>query len=199
MNTVSLFITIFLVLSLGFRLTRLVIAIRKAKFRNSGRTAARPMFWIMTISYVVFLVLCVMENQRRLNAFSWALSFAGLFLYLTSLTLREKAMHDLGRFFSPDIEIRHQHQVVKTGFYRYVRHPLLACMALEIVGLGMVFNAYATLIFVGFGVYMPLIYLRKWLEERTLRAALGEAYRVYEREVGAFWPRWNILSRFHRN
>ena len=183
------FLTTFLIGSLCFRLTRLVIAIRKAQSRDTGRTAARPIFWIMTLSYLIYLAFCGAEGFRRVGNFSWPVCAGGLLLYAGALALRERAMRDLGRFFSPDIEIRKEHQVVREGLYRYMRHPLLACMGWEIIGLGLIFNAYESLLVVGLGFYMPLILIRKSLEERTLVQSLGEGYRTYQREVGAFWPR----------
>lgn len=198
MSRAGVFLVVFLALSMSFRLTRLVIAIRKAKSRGPGRTTAKPMFWIMTVSYLIFLILCAQESRHRLNSFSWSISLFGLVVYIAALGVREKAMRDLGRFFSPDIEIRRRHQVVRDGLYHYVRHPLLACMALEILGLGFVFNAYHALLFMGLGFYMPLILFRKSLEERALLASLGDAYRTYQQGVGAFWPRWHSIGAAKR-
>jgi len=114
----------------------------------------------------------------------------GVAAYATALYLRERALRDLGRFFSPDIEIRARHEVIREGLYQHVRHPLLSCLALEILGLGLVFNAFKTLLAVGFGIYFPLIVIRQRLEEKALLRSLGDGYRSYQREVGAFWPRW---------
>jgi protein-S-isoprenylcysteine O-methyltransferase Ste14 len=189
MNLARWFLMIFIGASLSFRLTRLVIAIRRAKSHGAGQTTARPIFWIMTISYLIYLAFCAREGFRRADEFSWPVCALGLLLYMAALALREQAMKDLGRFFSPNIEIRQAHHVVREGLYRYMRHPLLACMGWEIVGLGLIFNAYHSLLVIGLGFYMPLILVRQTLEERTLLAQLGEAYRTYQREVGAFWPR----------
>jgi len=186
------FLLAFLLISLSFRLTRLALAVHKAKSRDSGHTTARPIFWVMTVSYLVYLACCSVEGFRHAGAFSWTVSGLGLLFYAGALALRERAMRDLGRFFSPDIEIRKEHQVVREGLYRYMRHPLLACMGWEIVGLGLVFNAYRSLFWVGLGFYMPLLLIRKTLEERTLVQSLGEDYRIYQREVGAFWPRLHV-------
>jgi protein-S-isoprenylcysteine O-methyltransferase Ste14 len=195
MTSARLFLAVFLFGSLSFRLARLTVAIHKAKSHGTGRRAARPIFWIMTISYLIYLAFCGREGFQRAGAFCWPVSALGLLFYAGALALRERAMRDLGRFFSPDIEIRKAHQVVREGLYRYMRHPLLVCMAGEILGLGLIFNAYASLLFVGLGFYLPLIVVRKTLEERALIEALGEAYRAYQREVGAFWPRLGTVLR----
>ena len=104
-------------------------------------------------------------------------------------------MRDLGRFFSPNIEIRQTHYVIREGLYRYVRHPLLLCMAVEIVGLGLVFNAYHSLIWGGLCFYFPLIGVRWLLEEKELARSLGEEYRRYQEEVGAFIPKFSFLFK----
>lgn len=192
MTSACFLLTLFLVGSLGFRLTRLLVAIRKAKSKNPGRTSARPIFWVMTVAYLTYIALCYSEGLRHADAFSGLVSVLGFFIYIGALVLRERAMRDLGRFFSPDIEIRNKHQVVREGLYRYMRHPLLACMGWEIIGVGLVFNAYSSLLWMGLGFYMPLIGVRMLLEERTLVHSLGESYRIYQREVGAFWPKLNV-------
>jgi len=192
------FLLAFVVIGLGFRMARLVFVIRNSKSRDTGRVTARPIFWIMTMTYLIYIAFCSHEGLGHGHRFSWGVSGLGLFLYAGALSLRELAMRDLGRFFSPDIEIRQGHRVVREGLYRHMRHPLLACMGLEILGLGLVFNAYLSLLWVGLGFYLPLILIRKTLEERTLLEVLGESYKQYQREVGAFWPHLSGFSNIKR-
>lgn len=183
----NLYLWSFVVLSLSFRIPRLAFAIRQAR-QERGQKAVKPIFWVMAISYFIYFGSCAWEAFNLRNHFSYALSLFGLILFLSALALRERAMRDLGRFFSPDIEIRLEHQVIREGLYRYLRHPLLACMGLEILGIGLVFNATRTLLIGGIGLYFPLIWIRKTLEEHVLIAQMGENYRAYMREVGAFVP-----------
>ncbi len=180
---------VFLIGSTLFRMTRLVIAIRKARRTGHGKVVSKPIFWVMTASYLVYLSFCAKEGWTRSAPFSLAVFLTGTGLYLFALALRELAMRDLGRFFSPNIEIRQSHRVVREGLYAYLRHPLLLCMALEIVGVGLVFNAYRSLVWLGLGFYFPLIGARWFLEEKELVKSLGEEYRHYQREVGAFIPK----------
>jgi protein-S-isoprenylcysteine O-methyltransferase Ste14 len=198
MSAIHFYLSTFLFLSIGFRALRLVQTIRKAHRQGRGMTSSRPIFWVMTAGYLIFLSTCGLEAFLELRPFSWGVSFAGLGLFLSALVLRERAMHDLGRFFSPDIEIRAQHHVVREGFYRFVRHPLLLCLMVEVLGLGLIFNAYFALISVGGGFYLPIVLLRKHLEEKVLLQSLGEEYRIYKREVGAFIPKPHVLFSLNR-
>lgn len=186
------YLTLFLIFSLGYRFIRLWIAVRHSRASKPGRITARPMFWVMTLSYLLFVTCAAREGVHRADRFSWPLSLAGFAVFVSALALRERAMADLGRFFSPDIEIRSGHQVVREGLYHHVRHPLLACMGLEILGLSGVFNAFQTFAVLGLGFYFPLIELRRWIEERALVRTFGEAYRAYQAEVGAFLPKWHV-------
>jgi protein-S-isoprenylcysteine O-methyltransferase Ste14 len=194
-----LYVSLFLTVSMIYRLTRLVMVVQKARSHGRGSTAARPIFWVMTGGYLLYLGAGAMESLRRTGPSSWGISLLGLFLYVSALILRERAMADLGRFFSPDIEVREGHRVVRRGFYAWVRHPLLVCMMVEVIGLGLLLNAFRTLLILGVGCYLPLIWVRKHLEEKTLLNRLGEEYRLYQRDVGGLMPRWRALSGFHRS
>src|SRR6266700_3880219 len=189
-----LYLVVFLSASFIYRLTRLIVSIRTARRQGRGRTTARPIFWVMTASYLLFLAFGAWEALRRAEPYAWSLSILGFLLYVSALLLRERAMRDLGRYFSPDIEIRSGHRVVRQGFYSWVRHPLLVCLMVEVAGLGLCLNAVWTLLFLGVGFYLPVILIRKRLEEKTLLEQLGEDYRLYQQEVGAFVPKWHIVS-----
>jgi len=187
----------FLLLSTLFRATRLVAAIRRAKRSAKGKVASKPIFWVMTLSYLIYLSLCVREGWTRNDLFAIPVFLFGVALYGLALSLREVAMRDLGRFFSPNIEIREAHHVIREGLYRYIRHPLLLCMMLEITAVGLVFNAYHSLLWGGFWFYFPLIGVRWLLEEKELVNSLGDEYRRYQEEVGPFIPKVSILFQTH--
>jgi protein-S-isoprenylcysteine O-methyltransferase Ste14 len=195
MNAVHAYLITYLAVSTSFRIIRLVKAVSRARQQRRGLTSSRPIFWVMTGGYLLFLTSAAYEAWDPSHRFSWGWSFLGLGIYSAALGLREYAMRDLGRFFSPDIEIRSQHRVVREGFYGVVRHPLLLCLMLEIIGVGLLFNAYTTLIYVGGGFYLPIILIRKHLEEKALLKNLGGAYALYQREVGAFLPKPQFFFR----
>lgn len=145
--------------------------------------------------YALFAMSCVIFAGTVLEFFFvprpryLAVSLAGVVLFVLSNCLRIVAIRTLGRFWSLHIEIREQHQFVRHGPYRYVRHPAYASFILESVAIPLVGNAWWSAA-VAVLVYVPLLLLRIKREEVALVEKFGGRYKAYQREVGALIPRW---------
>ncbi len=95
--------------------------------------------------------------------------------------------HALGVFFSPKLQVVAGHELVQTGPYRLVRHPMYATLFICMLGTSL---ASADLVIGGAslaGIIAMLVRLQK--EERMLENTFGEAYRTYQRTTGAIIPR----------
>jgi protein-S-isoprenylcysteine O-methyltransferase Ste14 len=79
-----------------------------------------------------------------------------------------------------------QKQLVKTGLYAYVRHPLYFGIILMLVGALIFLPTYSMMIF----VIISLLYLPIGvkLEEQKLVKEFGEQYISYQREVKMLFP-----------
>lgn len=73
-----------------------------------------------------------------------------------------------------------------TGPYRFVRHPLMACLLVMLWGHA-VMPAELALLAGGFSAYIAV---GLWFEERDLMRRFGPAYEEYRRRVPALVPRW---------
>ena len=85
---------------------------------------------------------------------------------------------DLLGIFAVDVAIATDHHVVETGPYRLVRHPSYAGAILAFAGYGICLGNWVSLLAVTFPVVRAFL-LRIGVEERALRAALGDSYREY--------------------
>lgn len=103
------------------------------------------------------------------------------------IALRLWAIIALGRYFRGTVHIQHDHQVVRSGPYRWVRHPsysgmLLASAALA-VWLGNPLSWLAAI-----GCILLAIMYRIRVEERVLSEALGERYLSYAAATSRLIP-----------
>ena len=111
-------------------------------------------------------------------------SALGLLLALWGMWLALGARIQLGFFTSATAE----HPVlVKSGFFRYIRHPMYAGAFLVTFGWPLIYGAPVTAILT---LIIGAIIAHQWMksEEGAMRAQFGEEYEDYKRETDALVP-----------
>jgi protein-S-isoprenylcysteine O-methyltransferase Ste14 len=156
----------------------------------AGQQQMRWSFYGFFILHTLIMVGAFVEFMGSDRALRWPATVAGLALYAASLVVRNVAIRALGRFWSLQIEIRSEHQLIREGIYNYVRHPAYLAITLEVLSIPLTVNAWWTVAFAAL-TYVPLLVYRLRVEERALVEKFGDGYRSYQREVGALWPRWS--------
>jgi protein-S-isoprenylcysteine O-methyltransferase len=104
--------------------------------------------------------------------------WVGLVLILLGQGLRWTAILTLKKFFTVDLNIASDHQLVRRGVYRYLRHPSYAGSLLSFLGLGLAFSNWLSILVIVIPITVALLY-RIRIEELMLSRALGEPYTRY--------------------
>lgn len=111
----------------------------------------------------------------------------GLAVFAGALWMLWRTHSDLGLNWSPTLEIRAGQEVVRTGVYRRIRHPMYASVGLCSVGQGLLLGNWLA----GWGglVGMLALYcLRTPQEEAMMREHFGVVYERYCSETGRLIP-----------
>lgn len=93
----------------------------------------------------------------------------------------------LGRNWSGDVTVKENHQLIQTGPYGIVRHPIYSGLLLMMTASVVFIDSYAallTLIVIGAAITFKLR-----LEEALMTEQFGDEYRRYKRKVKAIIPR----------
>lgn len=118
----------------------------------------------------------------------WA-GIAGVLLLLLSLWLFWRSHADLGRNWSPSLQIMESHTLVTKGIYRLIRHPMYASQWVFVVAQILLLPNWiagpATLV-----VFAPFYFLRVPQEEQMMLEQFGAAYRAYMVQTGRVLPKW---------
>jgi protein-S-isoprenylcysteine O-methyltransferase Ste14 len=93
----------------------------------------------------------------------------------------------LGNNVSPTVVTRQRHQLVTSGPYRWVRHPLYTVGFLSYMSFAVLAaNWYIAILAI---VALWLLSLRVPAEEEALIARNGDTYRDYAKRTGRFLPK----------
>ena len=94
---------------------------------------------------------------------------------------------DLGRNWSPSLELREGHELVTEGVYRYVRHPMYASEWLWGVAQALLLQNWVAGL-AGLALFAPLYVLRVPREERMMLDRFGAEYHAYMNRTGRVVP-----------
>jgi len=111
----------------------------------------------------------------------------GIALMVTGVAFRWYSVSVLGRYFSFQLAIQPGQTVVQDGPYRWIRHPSYTGSLITMLGLGLVFTNWLSLLVVLLAGFIGYSY-RVMVEEQILIAALGDPYREYMKRTKRFIP-----------
>ncbi len=96
----------------------------------------------------------------------------------------------IGRNISPTQATREGHQLITTGPYRYVRHPLYSAGSLFFLSL----SVFTAVWWLGLGLLLvsPALLFRTPIEEAQLLETFGDEYRQYMQRTGRYLPRLGL-------
>jgi protein-S-isoprenylcysteine O-methyltransferase Ste14 len=182
--------TINLLLALWI-LSEVLLSFRKraAKLRRrKGRLGSVVLVWIIIVVSIFAANLALFLVPQRFPGNSSVYTAIAAILILAGIGIRWWAIVTLGRFFSVDVALQEQHQIVQKGPYRRIRHPAYAGLLIIFLGVGISFNSWLSLILVVVPITTFFLYRIK-LEEDALSEELGAVYLEYRNKTKRLLPR----------
>ena len=153
-----------------------------------GETLVRSRGLAHYVAYFFFVpYLVIAERPGPQLDVPESLRWVGLVIVLFGVGFAVWAIATLGRHYDLELEIHRDHELVRTGPYRFVRHPIYTGLGLHFVGACLA-TGNLVLIAGTLLITFPALYLRATTEERLLRERFGQAYDTYAREVGMLVP-----------
>lgn len=116
-----------------------------------------------------------------------ALQIAAAALAIGAVFLTRSAIDELGKQWSLQARLVEDHQLVKTGSYNFVRHPIYSAMLADLIATGIVISHWAVLV-PSIALFLIGTFIRIEFEERLLKDAFGEEFREWRSRVPALVP-----------
>jgi protein-S-isoprenylcysteine O-methyltransferase Ste14 len=187
----SILHTIVTILWIAWLVIWLVASINIKRTRVLDTTISRLVIFI--IGGVAFVLLFILDVQlgwldHRFMPRSFALEVPGAILTALGLAFSLWARFFLGRNWSSSVRIGRDHELIRSGPYARIRHPIYSGLLFAALGTALVVGRWrglaAVILFsIGFA------YKAK-REERLLAQEFGLAFEEHRRRTGFFLPRF---------
>jgi protein-S-isoprenylcysteine O-methyltransferase Ste14 len=115
--------------------------------------------------------------------------FLGFILVLLGLGFAVLARAWLGGNWSGTVTLKQDHELIRGGPYRWVRHPIYTGILLAVLGSAIAPGEWRGLLALAL---ITVSFLRKIaVEEQFLTEQFGASYTSYQSEVPALFPGWH--------
>lgn len=152
---------------------------------SESRKSRRVHELLMNAALLLVIVPVPGLRQRFLPDSSFAVG-AGLVLQTGSLVLGLWARRVLGLHWSGEITIKVEHELIRSGPYRLVRHPIYTAWLGMFAGTALVSGQMHAAL--GFATAAFAYWRKIRMEEANLKTAFGADYDAYRRETWALVP-----------
>lgn len=122
------------------------------------------------------------EHARALRWLGTALAVAGLAFAIW-------ARRHLGEYWSGIVGLREGHQLIRTGPYAHIRHPIYSGLLLALAGSALALGTYADLAV--WGIVAAGLCLKAKREEKLLAEEFGAEFQEHRRHTGFLFPRFS--------
>lgn len=158
-----------------------IIQVHKVKIKD------KESFWISAIFLALFLTITIWEFIKIRPSTNY-LSYTGIALIFAGGIIRIYARKELDRFFSFEVLIQKNHELVTKGIYKHIRHPMALGLALELTGLAFALRSrYGLLMLIIFGTIVLLYRINA--EEKLLIKEFGKEYLQYMKKTKKLLPK----------
>lgn len=150
---------------------------------------------IVTYYLISLLMIVDFYNHAEKN---YKVVIYGALLFLLAGIIRLWSVKVLGDNWNIHLVDKFQNEsktkIVRSGPYKYIRHPIYLAAVIELVGLSLITHSlfYFLIIFL---INVPLYVWRSLYEEKSNLRKFGKEYVQYKKEVPFMIP-WRLFTNF---
>lgn len=177
-------------LGLAYFLSELLLTVTRRSRSRTGTKQDRStlaVLWLVIMVSIAAGIFAAMNFPAARLPYGQMFAYLGVFLFVAGLLLRWWAIITLGRFFTVDVTIEKDHELVERGPFRLMRHPSYTGVLLAFVGFALTLRNWAALVIILVPIFAAFI-RRMNVEEDALSRALGSRYAEYMRRTKRLVP-----------
>jgi protein-S-isoprenylcysteine O-methyltransferase Ste14 len=167
----------------------LITALGTKKIAVNENTGLR----VFRMSMLALIFVLMGTDWLRIGPLAWRfiprhsnIIWLGVALTIAGVALAIWARYNLGRNWSDKVVLKVDHELIGSGPYKYLRHPIYTGVLVGLIGTALTIGEWRAVLAV---IVQGTNYCVKAVrEERILAANFGEAFADHKRRTGFFLP-----------
>jgi len=147
---------------------------------------ARAVVFLLAIFLMTYNRIPIPWLYRQFYAQSFLAFWVGAGITIAGMAFAVWARMHIGRNWSRSVTLKEDHELITSGPYRLVRHPIYTGILTGLAGSAIALAQVRGVI--GFAMIAILMWLKLSREERFMREQFGERYNAYAQRVAALVP-----------
>jgi len=139
-------------------------------------------YLFLQLSSLLVLLYAIFDfttyQWSRLTSLEPLVIYAGFVVFLINVLVRYAALTRLGSYFNLRVALYQEHQLVQTGIYQYIRHPMYLSALLNSVAVALIFSSWGALLVILF-LEVPAVLKRIRVEEALMLEHFPDQYSAY--------------------
>jgi protein-S-isoprenylcysteine O-methyltransferase Ste14 len=152
--------------------------------------AASRILRALTILIAIVLLSTTLIPLHWLYLQLWPAGFwsfwLGAAVFVAGLLFAIWAREHLGKNWSRSVTIKQDHELINTGPYAIVRHPIYTGILLGFLGTAIALSEVRG--FIGLALVFAVLWRKLRMEDQWMRSQFGETYATYARHTAALVP-----------
>jgi protein-S-isoprenylcysteine O-methyltransferase Ste14 len=171
-----------------YLISEILLNVRTTRGKDStaDRGTIRLVWVLVTVCFLFAWLPVELDSGRLLVLGDW-LTWVGVAIMISGIIFRRYSVTILGKFFTASVQIQENHELIKAGPYRYIRHPSYLGILVMVLGLGIAMANWISLVLC---IVLPAIGImqRIRVEEKELERYFGKQYQDYRKGTWCLVP-----------
>jgi protein-S-isoprenylcysteine O-methyltransferase Ste14 len=167
---------------------------RKADHESESRLYFFVRLAVLVITFTLLFAerIAVGPLSRRFVPASTVIAYAGFIIALAGLAIALWARRHLGQYWSDMVSLKLDHQLIRSGPYAIMRHPIYSGVLLGVAGTALVVGEWRGVL--AFALLFTNWTIKAKKEERILSARFSDQFQEHVRHAGFLFPRFRTRS-----
>ena len=167
--------------------SELAVAVVKRARAESSRKDRGSLYLVWGAIIVSIYLATTISISARNARIPFDTFWIGIALIVAGIVIRAIAIATLWRYFTVNVAIARDHELIDRGLYKFIRHPSYTGSLLSFIGLGLALQNWISLALITIAIVAAFAY-RVRVEEGALVEHFGDRYRDYMKRTKRFVP-----------